>query len=142
MTRFIKAADPVLLRLNLVLLLFVSLLPFTTSLMASHLEDSQGDIAVVLFGLNLTLAAMLVNIVVAYAARTPGLASDDAAEQELQDFERERRLALAMQSAATVIGVFWPVVAVVVFLAVSLLLLVDPLWRVHQLRGRGGNSPI
>ena len=36
-TRFIKATDAALLRLNLVLLLFVSFLPFTTSLLANHL---------------------------------------------------------------------------------------------------------
>ena len=68
MTRFIKAADPTLMRLNLMLLLFVSFLPFTTAIAATHLfvsflsfdqlgiSGAAERVAVVLFGLNLTLA--------------------------------------------------------------------------------------
>src|SRR5271169_4260947 len=41
MTRFIKAADPDLMRLNLMLLLFVSFLPFTTAIAATHLFASN-----------------------------------------------------------------------------------------------------
>ena len=36
MSRFIKAADPDLMRLNLMLLLFVSFLPFTAAIAATH----------------------------------------------------------------------------------------------------------
>src|SRR5215470_13697252 len=50
-------------------------------------------VAVVLFGLNLTLAAFMVYRVIRYAARTPGIAADDVAEEELQAFSRERRAA-------------------------------------------------
>lgn len=90
MTRFVTCADAAFMRLNLVLLLFVSFLPFTTSLLASHLNDAEGDVAVVIFGANLTLVALLSNSLVAYAARTPGLAADDVAEDKLQAFARER----------------------------------------------------
>jgi uncharacterized membrane protein len=37
LTRFIKAADSDLMRLNLMLLLFVSFLPFTTAIASTHL---------------------------------------------------------------------------------------------------------
>ncbi len=133
-TRFIKAADDVLMRLNLLLLLFVSFLPFTTSLMATHLNDSGERLAVVIFGINLTLAALLVSVLVGYAGWSPGLAADDVAEEELQAFERERRYAVALQGMATVVAVFLPVVAVIVFLVVSVLLLVEPLWRARRRR--------
>src|SRR3712207_8428162 len=59
------------MRLNLLLLLFVSFLPFTTNLMATNLNDSQEDLAVVLFGLNLTLAALMASVLAGHAARTP-----------------------------------------------------------------------
>ena len=103
MTRFIKAADPTLMRLNLTLLLFVSLLAFTTAIVATHLfvtflplshltifhAGSLAErVAVVLFGLNLTLAALMVYRVIRYASRTPGIAADDVAEEELQSFAR------------------------------------------------------
>src|SRR5215470_20128944 len=108
LTRFIKAADPTLMRLNLMLLLFVSFLPFTTAIVATHLfatvlplsRDTvlhpgtpAERVAVVLFGLNLTLAAFMVYRVIRYAARTPGIAADEVADEELQGFARERRAA-------------------------------------------------
>lgn len=136
LTRLIKAADGILMRLNLLLLLFVSFLPFTTNLMATNLNDSQEDLAVVLFGLNLTLAALMASVLAGHAARTPGLAGDDVAEVELQTFRKERRVAVILQAAATVVGLFLPVIAVMTFLAISVLLLVEPLWRTRQPRTR------
>jgi len=140
MTRFIKMADAALMRLNLLLLLFVSFLPFTTSLMATHLNDPGERLAVVIFGINLTLAALLVDVLVGYAAQSPGIAADDVAEEELHAFEKERRYALALQATATLVAVFVPVVAVIAFLAVSVLLLFEPLWRARRrrLHGQGG----
>ena len=81
LTRFIKAADPDLLRLNLMLLLFVSFLPFTTAIAATHLfasnlslreitiSTSTERVAVVVFGLNMTLAALMVYLMLRHAAR-------------------------------------------------------------------------
>jgi len=71
LTRFIKAADADLMRLNLILLLFVSFLPFTTAIAATHLfasnltlheitvSSSTERVAAVVFGVNLTLAALM-----------------------------------------------------------------------------------
>lgn len=155
MTRFIKAADPTLMRLNLTLLLFVSFLPFTTAIVATHLfatilplshdtvleAGPPGErVAVVLFGLNLTLAAFMVYRVIRYAARTPGMADDDVAEEELQAFARERRAAALFQGGATVLGAFVPVVAIVIYLAVSLVFIVEPLRRI-RIRARGATQP-
>lgn len=159
MTRFIKAADPTLMRLNLTLLLLVSFLPFTTAIVATHLfatvlplshdtvleSGSPGErVAVVLFGLNLTLAAFMVYRVIRYAARTPGMAADDVAEEELQAFAGERRTAALFQGGATVLGVFLPVIAIVFYLAVSIVFIVEPLRRVRiraRAPYRGGELP-
>jgi uncharacterized membrane protein len=43
MIRRLKAVDHEILILNLLLLLFVGLLPFTTALMAAYLKEGQGD---------------------------------------------------------------------------------------------------
>jgi uncharacterized membrane protein len=146
MTRFIKAADPTLMRLNLTLLLFVSFLPFTTGIVATHLfatflplshdtvlqpGSPTERVAVVVFGVNLTLAAFMVYRVIRYAARTPGMAADDVAEEELQAFARERRAAALFQGGATVLGAFLPVIAIVFYLAVSLVFIIEPLRRVR-----------
>lgn len=153
MTRFIKAVDSALMRLNLTLLLSVSLLPFTTAIAATHLFasflafDSQTAgpglaerVAVVLFGLNLTLAALMVYLVIRHAARTPGVAAGDVAEEELQVFARERRAAVQLQAGATIVGVFLPVIAVVFYLAVSVLTIVEPLRRI-RIRRRRSSQP-
>ena len=134
LTRFTKAADQVMMGLNLVLLLFVSFLPFTTSLLANHLDDSAAHIAVVIFGINLTLASLMVNVVFGYAGRTEGVAADDAADAELKAFARERRVAVILQAVATLFGLILPFVAVVIYLVLSLLLLVDPIWRAERRR--------
>jgi uncharacterized membrane protein len=134
LTRFTKAADQVMMGLNLVLLLFVSFLPFTTSLLANHLDDSAAHIAVVIFGINLTLASLMVNVMFGYASRTLGVAADDAADAELRAFDRQRRVAVIVQAAATLLGLVLPLVAVVVYLVISLLVLVDPIWRAEHAR--------
>jgi uncharacterized membrane protein len=139
LTRFIKAADSDLMRLNLLLLLFVSFLPFTTAIAATHLfasnlslheitvSSSTERVAVVVFGLNLTLAALMVYLMLRHAGRTPGLAAGDVAEEELQAFARERRSAVLLQAGATAVGVFLPLTAVVFYLALSVFFIVDPL---------------
>ena len=141
LTRFIKAADPDLMRLNLILLLFVSFLPFTTAIAATHLfasnlslheitvSTSTERVAAVVFGLNLTLASLMVYLMLRHAGRTPGLAADDLAEEELQAFARERRSAVLLQAGATVVGVFLPLTAVVFYLALSVFFIIDPFRR-------------
>lgn len=133
LTRFLKAADQVLLGLNLFLLLLVSLLPFTTSLMATHLGDTGEHVAVVIFGLNLTLAAAMVNVIFRYAAMTKGLADHDA-DEELVAFAKRRRVAVVVEGLATLAGLFFPQLAVGAFLLISLLLLADPIVRARRSR--------
>jgi uncharacterized membrane protein len=139
-TRFIKATDAPMMGLNLVLLLFVSFLPFTTSLLATHLDDAGRHVAVVIFGINLTLASLMMNVLVGYSARKEGLAADDAAEEELAAFEKERRVALLLQAVATALGLLLPVVAVVIYLAVSVLIIADPLWRAQRRRRQAARA--
>ena len=78
----------------------------------------------------------MVNVMFGYAARTPGLASDDAADEELRSFERDRLVAVIIQAVATLFGLFIPVVAVVIYLVISVLILVDPLWRAQRAKAR------
>jgi uncharacterized membrane protein len=149
MTRFIKAADATLMRLNLTLLLSVSTLPFTTGIAATHLfasflafdDHAAGPglaerVAIVAFGANLTLAALMVFLVIRHAARTPGVAADGLAGEELQVFARERRAEVLLQGGATVLGVFLPVTAVIFYLAVSVLSVVEPLQHIRLRRQR------
>ncbi|MEE4276577.1 MAG: TMEM175 family protein [Thermoleophilia bacterium] len=140
LTRLIKAADAAFLRLNLLFLLFVSLLPFSTSLMATHLGDTGERLAVVLFGLNLTLAALMIDVLLGHAVRTEGLADDAVDEEELRQFEKQRRAALISQAVATAGAMLLPKVAVVAFLVVSVVFLVAPLLRAYRRRRRSSRG--
>ena len=58
-TEYLDAADPTILRINLLLLFFVSLLPFTTRLLAENFEVEDAErVAVTIYGLNLLLASL------------------------------------------------------------------------------------
>jgi uncharacterized membrane protein len=139
LTRFIKAIDSDLMRLNLVLLLFVSFLPFTTAIVATHLfasnltlhevtvSSSSERVAVVLFGLNLMLR---------HAGRTPNVAASDLAEEELRAFGAQRRSAMLLQASATVVGAFLPLLAVIFYLALAIFYLLDPV-RLVRTHGPG-----
>jgi uncharacterized membrane protein len=136
LSRFIKATDGALMRLNLALLLFVSLLPFTTSLMATSLEGDAKHVVVFIFGLNLTLAALMINVMIRHAVRTPGIADDEVAGHELRGFAKERAVGLVVMAAAAVVGLLLPTVGNYTYLVVSVVFLVEPLTR----RGRGAGK--
>jgi uncharacterized membrane protein len=148
LTRFIKAIDSDLMRLNLILLLFVSFLPFTTAIVATHLfasnltlhevtvSSSSERVAVVLFGLNLTLAALMLYLMLRHAGRTPNVAASDLAEEELRAFGAQRRSAMLLQASATVVGAFLPLLAVIFYLALAIFYLLDPV-RLVRTHGPG-----
>lgn len=89
-----------------------------------------------MFGLNLTLAAPMVYLVLRHAGRTPGLPANDLAEEELRAFARERRSALLLQATATLVGAFLPLTAVVFYLALAIFFVIDPLPRIRRARRR------
>jgi uncharacterized membrane protein len=152
LTRFIRVADTQLLRLNLLLLLFVSILPFTTGIAATHLfvsfltgrqlrlATSPEHLAVIIFGLNLTLASLMIYLMLRHASRRPALAADDMAEEELQAFARERRAAVVLQAIATAVGFLVPRVAVFFYLALAMFFAIDPLRRARLRTPRQGPS--
>lgn len=81
-TEYLDHADSVLLRLNLLLLLVVSFIPFPTKLLAEYAGDPEAEgIAATVLGINLLLAMIMVSVVWRYAARArlvrPDLADED-----------------------------------------------------------------
>lgn len=130
--RLIGRVDPVLMRLNLVVLFFVSFLPFTTSVMATHLSGPGESVAVAVYGLNLFVASLVLSVFVFYAARNRELAADDVADEELRAIERERRGLVIGQALATLVAIVLPAVAVGAYLAISVAFIVAPLFRASR----------
>ena len=67
-TEYLDYADSVLIRLNLLLLLVVSFLPFPTRLLGDYIGDNDSQrVAVTIYGLNLLLVAVVVSLLWRYA---------------------------------------------------------------------------
>jgi len=99
-------------------------------------SSSSERVAVVLFGLNLTLAALMLYLMLRHAGRTPNVAASDLAEEELRAFGAQRRSAMLLQASATVVGAFLPLLAVIFYLALAIFYLLDPV-RLVRTHGPG-----
>ncbi|MBX7433255.1 DUF1211 domain-containing protein [Mycobacterium sp. Y57] len=133
LTRLLATADSAFAQLNLLLLLFVTFLPFTTGVLAAHLTGSGQRLAVVLFGANLTLAEAMLGVLSTYVARNPDLVHQ--AGPELRGFAKVRWAFTTLLVLSTVAGWFVPQFAVGFYLVVSALILIQPI-RLLERRSR------
>ena len=117
-------ADPLLLRINLLLLLVVALLPFPTKLIAEALDDTSGErVFVTMYGLTLLAIRLFIFALDAYARRVR-LYSDDQADEDLATERRTLWPVLAAYVAAILIGLALPTLAVGLYFALALYLVV------------------
>ena len=135
-TSLMARGDAVLFRLNLLLLFFVSLLPFLTALMTTHLDHEGEHVAVALYGLDLFIASLVLNAFIRYAGHHPQLAADDLADDRLREIERHRRVLVIALGIAAVIALLLPHLAVGLYLAVALTFIVAPLIAARRSRRR------
>jgi uncharacterized membrane protein len=136
-TKYLKRADTESYTMNLLLLLFVGLLPFSTALMVTHLDGSDARFSVALYGVNLLLASLVLSLLVLYVAREPSLLVDEIAEGTLRRITKRRWAALGLNVCAIAVGLFAPKVGVGLYLVETGLLLVIPflgLRRHHRQR--------
>jgi TMEM175 potassium channel family protein len=77
-TGALRAADPTLYRLNLLVLLLASFLPFPTKIVSEYIGDTGPErIAAVFYGLTLLALAVALTAFVRYAAEQPRLVKDE-----------------------------------------------------------------
>lgn len=126
-TRLIDKGDPILFRLTLLWLLFVSLIPFATALMTSFIGIEGEHTAVAIYGIDLFLASVLLTVVIRYSASVPNLAANELSDEDLMRSVKERNWLLVIQGLAVVTALFLPEVALLLYLLASLLFLVVPL---------------
>jgi len=126
-TKFMKRGDPVAYALNLLLLLFVGLLPFATDLMVMHLTGSDARIAVLIYGVDLLLASCVLSLLILYLAQEPGLLIGDVAEGTLRRVTGQRWTAIGVNVFAIAVALVAPRVAVGLYLVETTILLIIPL---------------
>jgi uncharacterized membrane protein len=124
LTDQLARTDPVFLRLNLLVLLTVTFLPFPTRLTAEAVHNTSGErVFVTMYGLTLLAIRLLGSALDAYARREH-LYAPHQADDELH---RDRRKLLPVVIGYVIaigIGLALPVLAMAVYLALAVYLVV------------------
>lgn len=142
MTRVMKQADQFVYGLNLFLLLFVALLPFSTSLMVTHLDAEGVRLGVIVYGTNVLLASLSLSSLLIYVAREPGLVEGGLADEQLKRLYRRRWLVIGVNVFALATAFVAPHVAVGLYMAMTAMMLVLPflgLQRHKHIAQKGGH---
>lgn len=123
-TDLVDHVDALLLRLNLLLLLLVSFVPFPTRLLAQSVEhEDAGRVASTLYGLSLLAVASVVSVLWRHAVRVH-LVRPDLAGADLALITARLTPGLAFYVVMIGLGLFLPVAAVFGYLAIAVFYLV------------------
>jgi uncharacterized membrane protein len=123
-TEFLERATSVFIRLNLLLLVVVSFLPFPTKLLGEYIgEDAAARAAVTIYGLNLFLASALVSLLWRYAVRE-GLIRPDITDSDVKMITNRLTPGLAGYVVMIVLGLFLPVLAVLGYLIIAVYIII------------------
>jgi uncharacterized membrane protein len=123
-TEYLDRATSVLIRLNLLLLMVVSFLPFPTRLLGEHIGEAEPErVAVTIYGINLFLASALVSLLWRYAVRER-LIRADVADADVKMLTKKLTPGLAGYVAVIVLGLFLPVLAVLGYLVIAVYIIV------------------
>ena len=123
-TEHLEAADPTILRINLLLLFFVSLLPFTTRLLGENFEVEDAErVAVTIYGLNLLLASLTLSAMWQWA-RHARLVRHVSREEDVGFLTRRLAPGVGGYVAILGLGIFQPTLAVVGYLLIALFFMI------------------
>jgi uncharacterized membrane protein len=123
-TDYLDRADTTLLRLNLLLLLFVSFLPFPTRMLSEYVTaDRVERVAVTFYGLTLLIAGALLSVLWRYALHAR-LVRPDAGDEEITLLTHRLTPGLAAYVVLIGVGLFFPIPAVIGYLAIALFFLI------------------
>jgi uncharacterized membrane protein len=135
-TEYLDRADAILLRLNLALLFFVSVLPFPTHMLAEYLSNQGAErIAVTVYGLNLLAITGFTSIIWHYAL-WQRLVRKDNSEEDVRALTAKLDPSLASYVVAIGIGLWRPGIAVVLYLVIALFMIIPFRAVVREARRR------
>ena len=124
LTDRLAQSDSIFLRLNLLLLLVVAFLPFPTRLVADALQHTDAErVAVTFYGLTLLAIRLLGSALAEYARREHLYAPPGEGEQS-PGAQRKLLSVVIGYVIAIAVGLLWPAVAVAVYFAIAVYLVV------------------
>jgi uncharacterized membrane protein len=159
-TALMKQETPHSYRLTLLLLFFVSLIPFTTKLMAFYLSyppafpeiygldllsawrtlntfaRSALSAPVTIYGLDLLATSVTLNAIIRSAGGTPNMLINESAKNELDALHRRQQLGVLIMIVTLICGFFLPLIAVVGYIIVSILFFITPTITIARTRLR------
>jgi uncharacterized membrane protein len=139
MTRLMKRSDSLAAGINLLVLLFVAVLPFTTSLMVSHLSGPDVGVAVLIYGINGLSASLLLTFLMAHLVRERTLLVDGVADETLAAMTRQRQVSTGVWIVAVLCALVAPLVSVGLYVVATILMLVLPFLHAGRDRRRGSS---
>ena len=123
-TEYLDRADSILLRLNLVLLLFVSVLPYPTHMLAEYFSSDNAErVAVTVYGLNLLAINGFISVLWHYAV-AEHLVRRDNSEADARSLTSKLDPSLVSYAVVIGIGLLQPKVAVALYLAIALFVII------------------
>jgi uncharacterized membrane protein len=122
-TEYVERANAVFVRLNLLLLMVVSFVPFPTAVLAEYGgDDDAGSVATTVYGVTLLVAALVVSALWRYAVDAR-LVRSDVTDEVLFGLTRRLTPGLASYVAMILLGLVVPTVALLGYLIIAVLLL-------------------
>ena len=134
LTKLMRHSDMLAYGIDLLMLLFVAILPFSTDLMVTHLSGPDVEAAVVIYGVNVLLASLALSLLMFYIASERSLVLDGVADETLEAKVRQRWVLIGLNIAGIALAVVAPLAAVGVYLVMTFVALLRPL--VHLRRRR------
>jgi uncharacterized membrane protein len=114
----IRSADRTVLFLNTLLLMDIAFLPFAASILSAAFRTGHGQrTAVVFYGITFELAAVLFNVIWAYARHDQRLLGTTIDPAGARAISRRFRLALLWIATGTLLGSLLPVLGMTVIAA-------------------------
>ena len=135
-TEYLDRANFTFVRLNLLLLLAVAFLPFPTRLFADYIRQNNAErVAATFYGICLLLTSTLLLLLWRYAVHAE-LVRPDAADEEVQLLTERLTPGLTGYLVLIAAGLFYPIIAVIGYLAVAVYYIVPSRHLTTRIRRR------
>lgn len=119
-TEHLEKVDSTFIRINLLLLLIVSFIPFPTRLLAEHIAENNAErVATTVYGITLLLASILVAVLWRYAVRA-GLVRPTSSDEDVRLLTSRLVPGLAGYVVIIGLGLLLPLVAVFGYFVIAL----------------------
>lgn len=132
MTKVMQRGDKVVFGLNLILLLFVALLPFSTNLMVTHIHGEGVRDGVLFYGVNVLFSSITLSLLIFYAAREPGLVEESIDDNRLKRIYRRRWFFIGINVLALAVAFVAPLVSIGLYLVMTAMMLALPFLGLHH----------